>query len=106
MAKQRISDLPQVTSVSEDDYIVINTNNTVTNIISTYSYSQAIVKLLEEGDFFPNINIDGGDIGVITYDIIDGGTPREDGVPYATILQGGTPVDLGYGPSADGGAIS
>lgn len=106
MAKQRISDLPQVTTVTIDDYIIINTEDQTTNKISTYAYSQALVKLMEEDGNFPNINIDGGEIAPIVYDVFDCGSPTTDGQPVATILQGGTPRNAGYGPSADGGEVS
>ena len=105
MASLRISDLPHVTEVTIDDYLMINSGNKVTSIISTDSYSKEIIKRIEEDGLFPDNDIDGGTITPIQYEIIDGGTPTAPGAPVGVVLNGGTPVDAGYGPSADGGNV-
>jgi len=102
----RISDLPKVTEVTLEDYLMINSGNKVTSIISADTYSKEIIKKIEEDGLFPINDIDGGVITPIVYDIIDGGTPTVAGAPVGVIFNGGTPVDPGFGPSADGGVIS
>ena len=106
MAQLRISDLPSVTTVGLNDYLLINQGNTITSTIAVSNYSQSIIELIEQNGLLPENDIDGGDIVAPNFEIIDGGTPTADGAPLATILNGGTPVSAGYGPSADGGIIS
>jgi len=105
MAQLRISDLPKVTSVGLEDYLLINSGNTITSTIAVANYSQSIIELIEENGLLPENDIDGGTITPIVYDIIDGGTPTTPGAPVGVILNGGTPVDPGFGPSADGGIV-
>ena len=102
----RISDLPKVTEVTLEDYLMINSGNTVTSIISTETYSQQIIKKIEEDGLLPHVNVDGGVILPPVYEIIDGGTPTKAGAPVGVVFNGGTPVSPGFGPSADGGTIS
>ena len=106
MAQLRISDLPTVTTVGLEDYLLLNKGNTITSTIAVSNYSQSIIELIEQNGLLPENDIDGGNIIAPIFDIIDGGTPTADGAPLATILNGGTPVDPGYGPSANGGTIS
>ena len=106
MAQLRISDLPSVTTVGLNDYLLINQGNTITSTIAVSNYSQSIIELIEQNGLLPENDIDGGDIVAPIFEIIDGGTPTADGAPLATVLNGGTPADPGYGPSADGGTIS
>ena len=106
MAQLRISDLPTVTTVGLEDYLLLNKGNTITSTIAVSNYSQSIIELIEQNGLLPENDVDGGNIIAPIFDIIDGGTPTADGAPLATILNGGTPVDPGYGPSADGGTIS
>ena len=106
MAQLRISDLPAVTTVGLNDYLLINQGNTITSTIAVSNYSQSIIELIEQNGLLPENDIDGGDIVAPIFEIIDGGTPTRDGAPLATVLNGGTPADPGYGPSADGGTIS
>lgn len=105
MAQLRISDLPKVTTVGLEDYLLINSGNTITSTIAVANYSQSIIELIEENGLLPENDIDGGTITPIVYDIIDGGTPTTPGAPVGVILNGGTPVDPGFGPSADGGIV-
>ena len=105
MAQLRISDLPKVTTVGLEDYLLINSGNTITSTIAVANYSQSIIELIEENGLLPENDIDGGTITPIVYDIIDGGTPTTPGAPVGVILNGGTPVDPGFGPSADGGFV-
>ena len=105
MAQLRISDLPTVTTVGLEDYLLINSGNTITSTIAVSNYSQAIIELIEQNGLLPENDIDGGTITPIVYDIIDGGTPTTPGAPVGVILNGGTPVDPGFGPSADGGIV-
>ena len=105
MAQLRISDLPTVTTVGLEDYLLINSGNTITSTIAVANYSQAIIDLIEENGLLPENDIDGGTITPIVYDIIDGGTPTTPGAPVGVIFNGGTPVDPGFGPSADGGIV-
>ena len=106
MAQLRISDLPKVTDVGLEDYLLINSGNTITSTIAVANYSQSIIKLIEENGLLPENDIDGGTILPPVYEIIDGGTPTTPGAPVGVVLNGGTPVSAGYGPSADGGTIS
>ena len=106
MAQLRISDLPTVTTVGLDDYLLLNKGNTITSAIAVSNYSQSIIDLIEQNGLLPENDVDGGNIIAPIFDIIDGGTPTMDGAPLATVLNGGTPADPGYGPSADGGTIS
>jgi len=106
MAQLRISDLPSVTTVGLDDYLLLNKGNTITSTIAVSNYSQSIIELIEQNGLLPENDVDGGNIVPPVFDIIDGGTPTKDGAPLATVLNGGTPVDPGFGPSADGGIIS
>ena len=106
MAQLRISDLPKVTDVGLEDYLLINSGNTITSTIAVANYSQTIIKLIEENGLLPENDIDGGTITPIVYEIIDGGTPTAPGAPVGVIFNGGTPVDPGFGPSANGGTIS
>ena len=106
MAQLRISDLPTVTTVGLEDYLLLNKGNTITSTIAVSNYSQSIIELIEQNGLLPENDIDGGDIVAPIFEIIDGGTPTADGAPLATVLNGGTPADPGYGPSADGGTIS
>ena len=106
MAQLRISDLPSVTTVGLNDYLLINQGNTITSTIAVSNYSQSIIELIEQNGLLPENDVDGGDIVAPNFEIIDGGTPVADGAPLATVLNGGTPADPGYGPSADGGTIS
>ena len=106
MAQLRISDLPTVTTVGLEDYLLINSGNTITSTIAVSNYSQAIIELIEQNGLLPENDIDGGTILPPVYDIIDGGTPTTPGAPVGVILNGGTPVDPGFGPDADGGIIS
>ena len=106
MAQLRISDLPTVTTVGLEDYLLLNKGNTITSTIAVSNYSQSIIELIEQNGLLPENDVDGGNIIAPIFDIIDGGTPTADGAPIATILNGGTPVDPGYGPSANGGTIS
>lgn len=105
MAQLRISDLPKVTTVGLEDYLLINSGNTITSTIAVANYSQSIIELIEENGLLPENDIDGGTITPIVYDIIDGGTPTAPGAPVGVVLNGGTPVDPGFGPSADGGIV-
>ena len=106
MAQLRISDLPTVTTVGLEDYLLLNKGNTITSTIAVSNYSQSIIELIEQNGLLPENDVDGGNIIAPIFDIIDGGTPTADGAPLATVLNGGTPVDPGYGPSANGGTIS
>ena len=106
MAQKRISDLPSVTTVGLEDYLLLNAGNQITSKIAVSNYSQSIIDLIEQNGLLPENDIDGGNVVPPVFDIIDGGTPTADGAPLATILNGGTPVSAGYGPSADGGTIS
>lgn len=106
MAQLRISDLPQVTEVNLNDYLMINSGNVVTSIISADSYTKQIIQIIIDDGLIPDVNVDGGNVVPPIFTIIDGGTPTADGAPLATVLNGGTPVSAGYGPSADGGTIS
>jgi len=106
MAQLRISDLPKVTDVGLEDYLLINSGNTITSTIAVANYSQSVIKLIEENGLLPENDIDGGTITPIVYEIIDGGTPTTPGAPVGVVLNGGTPVSAGYGPSVDGGTIS
>ena len=106
MAQKRISDLPTVTTVGLEDYLLLNKGNSITSTIAVSNYSQSIIDLIEENGLLPENDVDGGTITPIVYDIIDGGTPTAPGAPVGVVLNGGTPVDPGYGPSADGGTIS
>lgn len=104
MATLRISDLPRVTGVTTDDYLMINSGNTITSIISTYNFANYVIDVLEiEGGLNPNPDIDGGDIVAPNLDVIDGGTPSM--FSLHPILNGGTPVDPGFGPDANGGHV-
>ena len=106
MAQLRISDLPKVTTVGLEDYLLINSGNTITSTIAVANYSQTIIDLIEENGLLPETDVDGGTILPPVYEIIDGGTPTTPGAPVGVVLNGGTPVNAGYGPSADGGTIS
>ena len=106
MAQKRISDLPSVTTVGLEDYLLLNAGNQITSKIAVSNYSQSIIDLIEQNGLLPENDVDGGDVVVPIFDIIYGGTPIADGAPLATVLNGGTPVDPGFGPSADGGIIS
>ena len=106
MAQKRFSDLPSVTTVGLEDYLLLNAGNQITSKIAVSNYSQSIIDLIEQNGLLPENDIDGGNVVPPVFDIIDGGTPTADGAPLATILNGGTPVSAGYGPSADGGTIS
>ena len=106
MTQKRISDLPKVTEITLEDYLMINSGNKVTSIISANNYTKEIIRKIEEDGLFPIGDIDGGTITPIVYDVIDGGTPTTPGAPVGVVLNGGTTVDAGYGPSADGGVIS
>ncbi len=105
MAQKRISDLPTVTTVGLDDYLLLNKGNTITSAIAVSNYSQSIIDLIEENGLLPENDIDGGTITPIVYEIIDGGTPTAAGAPVGVVLNGGTPVSPGFGPSADGGIV-
>ena len=105
MAQLRISDLPQVTTVGLEDYLLINSGNTITSTIAVSNYSQTIIDLIEQNGLLPESDVDGGNIIAPNYEIIDGGTPTTPGAPVGVVLNGGTPVDPGYGPSADGGIV-
>jgi len=106
MAQLRISDLPTVTTVGLEDYLLLNKGNTITSTIAVSNYSQSIIELIEQNGLLPENDVDGGNIIVPIYDIIDGGTPTAPGAPVGVIFNGGTPVDPGYGPSADGGFVT
>ena len=106
MAQLRISDLPTVTTVGLEDYLLLNKGNTITSTIAVSNYSQSIIELIEQNGLLPDNDVDGGNIIVPIYDIIDGGTPTAPGAPVGVVFNGGTPADPGYGPSADGGFVT
>ena len=106
MAQLRISDLPHVQDVTLEDYLLINSGNTITSIIAAQDYAKNIINIIENEGLFPDNDIDGGNIVPIVYEIIDGGTPTSPGAPIGVVLNGGTPVDPGYGPSVDGGFVT
>ena len=106
MAQLRISDLPKVTTVGLEDYLLINSGNTITSTIAVTNYSQSIIELIEQNGLLPENDVDGGNIVAPIYEIIDGGTPTTPGAPVGVVFNGGTPVDPGYGPSADGGYVT
>ena len=100
MATLRISDLPRVTGVTTDDYLMINSGNTITSIISTYNFADYVIGVIETEGLYPNQDIDGGDIVAPILDVVDGGTPST--FSPTPVLNGGSPTDPGYGPSVDG----
>ena len=106
MAQLRISDLPTVTTVGLEDYLLLNKGNTITSTIAVSNYSQSIIELIEQNGLLPENDVDGGNIVPPVYDIIDGGTPTTPGAPIGVVLNGGTPIDAGFGPSADGGFVT
>ena len=98
MAQLRISDLPTVTTVGLEDYLLLNKGNTITSTIAVSNYSQSIIELIEQNGLLPENDVDGGDVVPPQYEIINGGTPTAPGAPVGVVLNGGTPVDAGYGP--------
>lgn len=106
MASLRISDLPHVQEVTLEDYLLINSGNTITSIIAAEDYAKNIITIIENEGLFPEGDIDGGNIVPIVYEIIDGGGVGTDGAPIGVVLNGGTPLNAGYGPSADGGLVT
>jgi len=101
----RISDLPRVVKVNTDDYMVINSDNKVTSSISAYNFSQYVGQILFDSDIIPDFNIDGGNI-VPPSGGIDGGKPGDGPKPGVTVIDGGTPSTLGFGPNIDGGPVT
>ena len=106
MASLRISDLPHVQEVTLEDYLLINSGNTITSIIAAEDYAKNIITIIENEGLFPENDIDGGNIVPIVYEIIDGGGVGTDGAPVGVAFNGGGPLDPGYGPSADGGFVT
>ena len=106
MAQLRISDLPTVTTVGLEDYLLLNKGNSITSTIAVSNYSQSIIELIEQNGLLPENDVDGGNVVPPVYDIIDGGTPTAPGAPVGVVFNGGTPANAGYGPSADGGYVT
>ena len=52
MAQKRIRDLPTVTTVELDDYLLLNKGNTITSAIAVSNYSQSIIDLIEQNGQF------------------------------------------------------
>ena len=101
----RISDLPRVVKVNVDDYLLINSNNTVTSSISAYNLSQYIGQMIFDLDLIPDLNLDGGNVVPPSVGDIDGGLPGDKPGPGVTVIDGGTPSTIGFGPNIDGGLV-
>lgn len=101
----RISDLPRVVKVNVDDYLVINSNNTVTSSISAYNLSQYVGQMIFDLDLIPDFNLDGGNV-VPPSGGIDGGKPGDGPSPGVTVIDGGTPTTVGFGPDINGGPVT
>lgn len=98
----RISDLPRVVQVKTDDYLVINANNKITSSISAYNLAAYMGQFIFDLDLIPDFNLDGGNV-VPPGSIIDGGKPGDTPKPGVTVIDGGTPTFVGFGPNIDGG---
>ena len=102
----RISDLPRVVKVNTDDYLLINSDNKVTSSISAYNLSQYVGQMIFDLNLIPDLNIDGGNIVPPFDGGIDGGKPGDGPSAGVTVIDGGTPTTLGYGPDINGGPVT
>ena len=101
----RISELPVVTKVGVDDYLIINEDNKVTSSISAYNLSLFVGQMIYDFDLLPpDLNIDGGNVVPPTGNI-DGGKPGDRPSPGVIVIDGGTPNTIGYGPDINGGSV-